>query len=340
MTTQTEAQQQAPPGAGGGGGWSAFAATLDAKWSQFKADLRAEFEALFGPETEGTEDAGEPVEAAARPEPEAEDTGGDAAEVTAAELAAAGASGALFGAEYAERIEEQAGQQADAAVAVLEDDRDGTETGDDGDDEPTLAEVSGTGGGDTDYTQEGAAWTETFNNGTGALNHLWSGDVDTSVPGQITLRDHSGVMQFPGGAGEGFGFGKYTATVEVEGNAVGAAALLWPSDNEWPGTEMNFVEVLNDGTAYGTAHRDLGYDWYQSTKYAGLDESQVHTYGIDWQADGVTYSVDGVDVGRVEMDSADAANGGANSVFGMMNMNPGTSLTVYDLSYTPSSPLG
>ena len=181
---------------------------------------------------------------------------------------------------------------------------------------------------------------ETFDNGAGALDHHWAGDVDTSVSGQITLRGHSGVMEFPSGSDVGHGYGKFTVTAKVEGDQVGPAVLLWPSDDKWPGTELDFVEVLRDGTAYGTAHKDGGgHDWYSSAMYHGLDESRVHTYGIDWQADRVTFSVDGEDVRTVWMDTKDAAHGGSDVVFGAMNMNNATSVTVYDMAYTPNDAL-
>ncbi|MBD0275269.1 MAG: family 16 glycosylhydrolase, partial [Acetobacteraceae bacterium] len=117
---------------------------------------------------------------------------------------------------------------------------------------------------------------------------------------------------------------------------VGPAALLWPSNDKWPGTELDFVEVLNSN-AYGTAHNgNDGYNWYEAKVYWGLDESQTHTYGINWQADHVTFSVDGRDAGTVWMDTKDAAHGGSNVVFGAMNKNDNTSITVYDMSYTPN----
>ncbi len=177
---------------------------------------------------------------------------------------------------------------------------------------------------------------ESFDNGAGALTHHWSGHVDTSVKGQITLGGHSGVMERPWGKDSGHGYGSYTVTAKVEGNAVGPAALLWPSDDRWPGTEIDFVEVLPDGTAYGTAHNgNNGYDWYEAKMFWGTDESQVHTYGIDWHPDRVEFSVDGRDAGTVWMDTKDAAHGGTNVVFGVMNKNDGTSITVYDMSYSP-----
>lgn len=177
---------------------------------------------------------------------------------------------------------------------------------------------------------------ESFDNGTGALTHHWSGQIDTSVKGQVTLTDYSGVMEWPGGKSAGHGYGQYYVTAKVEGNQVGPAALLWPSDDRWPGTEMDFVEVLSDGRAYGTAHNgNNGYDWYDARMY-NVDESGVHTYGINWQADRVSFTVDGRDAGTVWMETKDAAHGGSNVVFGLMNKNDNTSITVYDLSYTPN----
>lgn len=178
---------------------------------------------------------------------------------------------------------------------------------------------------------------ESFDNGAGQLTHHWAGNVDTSVKGQITLGGYSGVMERPWGSDSGHGYGQYYVTAKVEGNQVGPAALLWPSNDQWPGTELDFVEVLRDGTAYGTAHHgNNGYDWYEAKMFWDLDESQVHTYGINWQADRVSFSVDGRDAGTVWMDTKDAAHGGSNVVFGAMNKNDNTSITVYDMSYTPN----
>jgi beta-glucanase (GH16 family) len=178
---------------------------------------------------------------------------------------------------------------------------------------------------------------ESFDNGAGALTHHWAGNIDTSVKGQITLRGYAGVMEHPSGSGSGHGYGQYTVTAKVEGNQVGPAALLWPSNDKWPGTEMDFVEVLPDGTAYGTAHNgNNGYDWYEGKMYWNVDESQTHTYGINWQPDRVSFTVDGRDAGTVYQNTKDAGSGGSNVVFGVMNKNDGTSITVYDMSYSPS----
>ena len=177
---------------------------------------------------------------------------------------------------------------------------------------------------------------ESFDNGAGALTHHWAGNVDTSVKGQITLGGYSGVMERPWSSDFGHGYGQYYVTAKVEGGQVGPAALLWPSNDRWPGTEIDFVEVLSNGTAYGTAHKDGGgWDYYEAKMY-DVDESGVHTYGINWQSDRVSFSVDGRDAGTVWMNTSDAAHGGSNVVFGVMNMNNNTSITVYDMAYTPN----
>ena len=178
---------------------------------------------------------------------------------------------------------------------------------------------------------------ESFDNGTGALGNVWGNGLDTSVKGQITLNGSSGgAMQHASGASAGFGYGDFTVTAEVEGNQVGPAALLWPADDRWPGNEFDFVEVLPDGTSYGTAHADKGGNWYDARMYWGNDEGGVHTYGIQWRPDHVAFSVDGRDAGTVWMNTQDAAHGGTNVVFGAMNKSDATSITVYDMSYTPN----
>ena len=176
---------------------------------------------------------------------------------------------------------------------------------------------------------------ESFDNGTGALSNVWGNGLDTGVKGQITLNgSNGGAMQHASGASAGFGYGDFTVTAKVEGNQVGPAALLWPADDKWPGNEFDFVEVLPDGTSYGTAHADKGGNWYEAKTY-NVNEGGVHTYGIQWRPDHVAFSVDGRDAGTVWVDSKDAAHGGSNVVFGVLNQNDHTSITVYDMDYSP-----
>lgn len=183
---------------------------------------------------------------------------------------------------------------------------------------------------------------ESFDNGIGALNHTWGRGIDTSVRGQVTVSGDSGIMERPWGAAAGHGYGTYSITLSMRGDAPGPAALLWPGDDKWPGPEYDIAEIIN-GRAYGTMHfRGAdGSDVYGSVFYNGLDESKVHTYTLDWQPGSITFSVDGkVYGGFTDNVGRDFDHGGINEVFGIMNRGSGTSITVYELSYTPSGSSG
>jgi len=180
-----------------------------------------------------------------------------------------------------------------------------------------------------------ADFYESFDNGVGALSHVW-GNVDTSVRGQVTLTGNSGMMERPWGADAGHGYGTYTVTAALHGDQVGSAALLWPGNDKWPGPEFDIVEVIH-GMPYGTVHFDGGgSDRYNTVSFSGLDESQAHAYTLDWQPGSISYDVDGNAMGTVtKRVGADHAHGGINEVFGLMNTNWHTSMTVYEVSYTP-----
>jgi beta-glucanase (GH16 family) len=184
-----------------------------------------------------------------------------------------------------------------------------------------------------------SAFFESFDNGVGALNHTW-GNIDTSVRGQVTLTGDSGIMELPWGTAAGHGYGVYSITAALKGDAQGPAVLLWPGNDVWPGPEIDLAEI-NNGTAYGTMHfrGSDGSDVYGNIYYGGLDESRPHTYTLDWEPGSVTFSVDGrVYGGYTDNVGRDYDHGGINEVFSIMNQNRGhdTSVTVYDVSYTPS----
>ncbi|WP_431270729.1 hypothetical protein [Dankookia sp. P2] len=42
-------------------------------------------------------------------------------------------------------------------------------------------------------------FSESFNNGVGALSHTWGNGIDTSVRGQVTISGNSGIMENPWG---------------------------------------------------------------------------------------------------------------------------------------------
>lgn len=183
-----------------------------------------------------------------------------------------------------------------------------------------------------------ANFVESFDNGVGSLNHIWgNANIDTSVPGQITVSGNGGFMEKPTGPSAGHGYGSYTVVASIQGNTEGAAALLWPGNDKWPGPEYDIVEVIK-GEAYGTVHYNAnGQDGYQTATYRGLDESQVHSYTMDWQPGKITMSVDGQVYGTITDNvGADFANGGVNEVIGLMNRSSGTSMTVYEVSYSAS----
>jgi hypothetical protein len=180
-------------------------------------------------------------------------------------------------------------------------------------------------------------FVESFDNGVGALNHVWgNANIDTSTRGQVTITGYGGFMERPNGEWAGHGYGSYSVVASIQGNSAGPAALLWPGNDQWPGPEYDIVEVIN-GTPYGTVHYDGGGDRYNSVFFDGINEADVHTYTLDWQPGRITYYVDGNRMGSVtEGVGADYDHGGMNDVIGMMNTNWSTSMTVYEVSYSPS----
>ena len=181
-------------------------------------------------------------------------------------------------------------------------------------------------------------FSESFDNGVGALNHTWGNGIDTSVRGQVTVSGNSGIMEAPWGSAAGHGYGTYSITASLKGDTAGPAALLWPGNDKWPGPEFDLAEIIN-GRAYGTMHfkGSDGNDVYGSIFYNGLDESKAHTYTLDWQPGSLTFSVDGhVYGGFSDNVGRDFDHGGINEVFSIMNRGGGTSITVYDVSYSPS----
>ena len=184
-------------------------------------------------------------------------------------------------------------------------------------------------------------FSESFNHGLGALNHTW-GNVDTSIAGQVTVSgSSSGIMEHPSGAAAGHGYGEYSFTLSMSGDAQGPAALLWPGNDKWPGPEFDVAEFI-DGHVYGTVHSagHDGGDQYECVTYDGINASDKHTYTLDWEPGKITFGVDGHTYGSVgDNVGADFAHGGVNEVIGVNNMDSDTSITLYEVSYTPSDHL-
>ena len=197
---------------------------------------------------------------------------------------------------------------------------------------------------------------ESFDNGLGAFSRAWGPGVDTSVPGQLTIHTDannadSGAMMPPTGASAGFGYGLYTETLKMQGKVGIFGMAGWPASDVWPGPELDMVEIDYNGVPYGTVHWKGadGSDQSRSISYNGVDPTQVHTYSMDWQADHISFFVDGKLMGTVtENVPADYANGGENSMMGVGAQtwwNGGALggnnwITIYDASYTQNSESG
>lgn len=181
------------------------------------------------------------------------------------------------------------------------------------------------------------AYNVDFSNGPGPLGNMWN--VDWSNPGTIKLAGPSAMMGWATGTNEGTGYGTYEVRAKFSGGEPGAAVLLWPSDNKWPGPEIDFAEVTPDGSGrvYATVHWNEGGDAYDAYIYNGVyADGSWHTYNLRWEPGKLTFSVDGKQQHVVTNHvPVDAAHGGMNEVMGFLNKSNATSLEVDHASYTP-----
>ena len=181
------------------------------------------------------------------------------------------------------------------------------------------------------------AMSITFDNGLGSLGNAYN--VDQSVPGQVTLAGNSALMEWASGPSSGHGYGTYTIQAEVNGNQPGPAIILWPGDNNWPGQEIDMMEITPNGSGqqYGTVHWNAGgSDAYQAQIFYGVTAYTPHTYQMVWEPGLITFKVDGVVEATVTSHvPVDYAHGGMNDTIGFLNNNSNTSLTVYQVDYTP-----
>jgi hypothetical protein len=181
------------------------------------------------------------------------------------------------------------------------------------------------------------ALSESFDFGLGPISNAWN--VDQSVSGQVTLRGSSAMMEWAVGPDAGHGYGTYTVTAKVDGNQPGAAIVLWPGDNQWPGQEIDMMETAVDGSGrhYGTVHWNAGgSDGYNYTVYDGITGGVFHDYQMVWEPGKITFSVDGKQMGVItDHVPVDYDHGGMNDTIGFLNNNPNTSITVSHVDFTP-----
>jgi beta-glucanase (GH16 family) len=187
-----------------------------------------------------------------------------------------------------------------------------------------------------------APFHDSFDAGTLNFPDTWN--VDTSVAGQITLHRpepwlNSGAMEVTGSASSGHGYGTYTVRAMMTGNVPGPAIMLWPGDNKWPGSEIDFGEISGDGSGqqYSSLHWADGGDNYDVRFYDPSIKTGVwHDYQVVWEPGRLTMSVDGKQQAvYTEHVPADYAHGGMDHVFAFLNISPYTTLTVTDARYDP-----
>ncbi len=176
-----------------------------------------------------------------------------------------------------------------------------------------------------------------FDNGLGSLGNAYN--VDQSVPGQVTLAGNSALMEWAVGPSSGHGYGTYTIQAQVNANQPGPAIILWPGDNNWPGQEIDVMEITPNGSGqqYGTVHWSAGgSDAYQAQIFYGVSAYTPHTYQLVWEPGLITFKVDGMVEATVNSHvPVDYAHGGMNDTIGFLNNNSNTSITVYQVDYTP-----
>jgi hypothetical protein len=157
-------------------------------------------------------------------------------------------------------------------------------------------------------------WTGTQN-----LTNHW-GSVQTNADGSLTLTSSNlqdaGAMQ--SGAGSGYGLYSFSLST-TPGDAPGAYALLWPQNNQWPGPEIDTVELRAGGSAYSTVHHNSGgSDAYASQDLSKVDVTQEHIYSTAWMPGSITNYVDGQQANQFTSNvPVDAAHGGMNELAGV-----------------------
>ncbi len=175
-----------------------------------------------------------------------------------------------------------------------------------------------------------------FDNGFGTISNAYN--VDTSVPGQVTLAGVSAMMEWAVGPSAGHGYGTYTVEAKLSGNQQGPAIVFWPGDNQWPGQELDLVELLPNGggAQYSTVHWNNGGDSYVGKIFDGVSNNAWHQYQMVWEAGKITINVDGkTQATFTDHVPADYAHGGMNNTIGFLNTNPSTSITVSQVDYVP-----
>ncbi|MBL6457239.1 family 16 glycosylhydrolase [Belnapia sp. T6] len=176
-----------------------------------------------------------------------------------------------------------------------------------------------------------------FDSGFGSIGNVWN--VGSPSNGQVTLSGTSGMMEWASGPSAGHGYGTYTVTAKVDGNQPGPGIVLWPGNDQWPGQEIDMVEITPDGSGrqYGTVHwNSNGSDAFDTRIYDGVQSGVFHDYTMVWEPGKITFKVDGAVKGVItDHVPVDFDHGGMNNTIGVLNTSNATSITVDHISFTP-----
>ena len=210
----------------------------------------------------------------------------------------------------------------------------------------------------TSNTKSG--WSDNFGSDSSLNRSLWqiswgNGSDFKFAGGALTLTSsaaegwsNTGFMRPDFNAGSGDGYGVYKATLSLDkGQGAGAAITLWPSDNKWPGAELDLLETgATRSSGYSTVHwkGSNGSNAYAYGSF-NVDLTQKTNVAVDWEPGSVTFFVGGREVYRnTSHVPQDAAHGGVNESFGAQvtsakygAISSAVNLHLYSASYTPSS---
>lgn len=163
-----------------------------------------------------------------------------------------------------------------------------------------------------------AGWTPVFLddfNGSSVDTTKWgvyegrgNAGIGTRVRSAVTVNNGELQINATGTASGGMGskysgtYGLYEVRARVDKNtSYNTAVLLWPKSEKWPeGGEIDISEIFarDNATRMGSfAH--WGSDNQQVYHFENADFTQWHTFGVDWQADHLTYYLDGREIWRV-----------------------------------------
>lgn len=151
-------------------------------------------------------------------------------------------------------------------------------------------------------------WSDEFN-GTSPDQGKWGlyeGAGNAGIGKRVTsaVSEGNGELKITGNGMNGGGlassynstYGYYEVRSRFDANSIGynTATLLWPVNEQWPqGGEIDIAEMFNGATSNAGSYVHWGSNNSQLyNEYKG-DFSQWHTWGVDWQADHITYYLDG-----------------------------------------------